>query len=60
MNSQTEEKILDRSIKRLIFGALVGIIFGAYIYSANDRGVFLYFAPKDSSQWNNVFWDDGY
>jgi hypothetical protein len=58
MNTQTQVIIFDRPIKRLIFGVLVGILFGAYIYAAIDRGVFLYFAPKDTSLWNDIFWDD--
>lgn len=57
MNTQIQEAVIDRPIKRLIFGALIGILFGAYVYAAIDRGVYLYFAPKDSL-WNNIFWDD--
>ncbi|GJQ61167.1 MAG: hypothetical protein SCALA702_02200 [Melioribacteraceae bacterium] len=57
MSTQTQETVVDRPIKRLIFGAIIGILFSAYVYAAIDRGVYLYFAPKDSL-WNNIFWDD--
>jgi len=55
---QSNEKISHISIIRLILAALIGIIFGAYIYNTIDRGVYYYFAIEHSTPWNKIFWND--